>query len=199
MASSLADDTVPTWAAYNSLITGPMNQTTCQGLPLLPASPTDWSNLYTALKLVQGINVSVADHPRTIVTLDLQLYAKCIQLRENKKVSENFIFRLGELHTVFAMLKVLGKYISESGIDRLFLEAGIYGPTTLGQIMDGKHMKRGIEAYSTMYLAISSFYIKTALENNEVDWLTIKEDLQNTSKSLQSTDTRRVERKSIHP
>ena len=69
------------------------------------------------------------------------------------------------------MLKVLGKYISESGIDCLFLEAGIYGPTTLGQIMDGKHMKRGIEAYSTMYLAISSFYIKTALENNEVDWL----------------------------
>ena len=46
------------------------------------------------------------------------------------------------------MLKVLGKYISESGIDRLFLEAGIYGPTTLGQIMDGKHMKRGIEAFT---------------------------------------------------
>ena len=43
------------------------------------------------------------------------------------------IFHLGELHVVFAMLKVLGKCISESGIDRLFTEAGIH------EFMDGKH------------------------------------------------------------
>ena len=87
----------PTWAAYNSLITDAMDITICQGLPLLPGTPTDWSNLYTPLKIVQGISVAVTGNSKTIVSLDLQLlYAKCMQLREKKSVSENFIFRLGE-------------------------------------------------------------------------------------------------------
>ena len=93
---------------------------------------------------------------------------------------ESFIFRLGELHVVFAMLKVLGKYILDSGIDRLFIVADTYDPTTLGQIIDGKHMKRGIEAYFTMYLALSSIHLKEALNNNEIDWLEIKRRIQET-------------------
>lgn len=86
-----------------------MTATTCELLPLIPTSPTDWSSLYTALKLVQGINVSVTGSYRTIVTLDLQLYSKCMQMRERNDIKDNFIFRLGELHVVFAMLKVVRK------------------------------------------------------------------------------------------
>ena len=48
-------DEMPTWPTYNSL-TNLVDQTLYQYLPLYPCSPTDWSNLYTALKLVQGIN-----------------------------------------------------------------------------------------------------------------------------------------------
>ena len=101
-----------------------------------------------------------------------------MQLREKNDILENFIFRLGELHIVFAMLKVLGKYIVDSGIDRLFIEAGIYGPTTLGQIIEGKHMKRGIEAYFTMYLALSSIHLKEALKDSGIDWGEIKQIIQ---------------------
>ena len=68
------------------------------------------------------------------------------------------MFRLGELHIVFAMLKVLGKYIDDSGLDKLFIEAGVYGSTTLRQILEGKHMKRGVEAHVTMYVALSRRY-----------------------------------------
>ena len=57
------------------------------------------------------------------------------------KIKENFIFGLGELHIVFAFLKVIGKYILGSGIDQMLNEAGMYGPTTIGQIFEGKHMK----------------------------------------------------------
>ena len=145
---------IPTWAAYNSLITSTPTITTCQGLPLYPSSPTDWSTLYTALKIVQEINVEVTGENKTIVSLDLQLYSKCMQLRERKEIRDQFIFRLGELHIVFAMLKVIGKYIDQSGIDRLFIETGIYGENTLKQIINGKHMKRGVEAHVTMYLAL---------------------------------------------
>ena len=47
----------PTWAAYNSLVTKPTYVTNISVLPLIPGSPTDWSNLYTTLKICQGICV----------------------------------------------------------------------------------------------------------------------------------------------
>ena len=159
---------LPTWAAFNSLITDPVEVSLCQGLPLYPGSPTDWSNLYTALKLVQDINITATGNQKTIVTLDLQLYAKCMQLRQKEHIKENFIFRLGELHVVFAVLKTIGKYIEGSGIDRLFVEAGMYGETTLSQIINGKHMKRSMEAYMVMYLALFRLYVKEGLNMNEL-------------------------------
>ena len=182
--ASVFSDDMPTWAGYNSLLSIPMTRTTTQCLPLLPSTPTDWSNLYCALKIVQGINVSVTGNYRTIVTLDLQLYSKCMQLREKDDISENFIFRLGELHVIFAMLKVIGKYISESGVDRLFIEAGMYGSTTLGQIIDGKHMKRGVEAYSTMYLALFSLYVREAVKDSDINWLHITNKIMEITQSL---------------
>ena len=100
---------------------------------------------------------------RTIVTLDLQLYSKCIQLRERNEIKNNFIFRLGEL------LKVVGKYIEDSGLDRVFQQAGIYSKTTLDQIMDGGHYKRGIESYTTIYLALKSLHMKEIKNSNHDD------------------------------
>ena len=67
------------------------------------------------------------------------------------------------------MLKVLGKFTCGSGIDSVFLEAGIYGPTTLGQIIEGKHYKRGMEAHMTMYLAIKKLLYQEILGETD-DW-----------------------------
>ena len=177
---SILDDQMPTWPAHKSVVANLVDQILCQSLPLYPGSPTDWSNLYTALRLVQGINVSVTGHAKTIVMLDLQLYSQCVQLREKNDILGSFVFRLGELHVVFAKLNVLGKYILDSGIDTLFVEAGMYGSTTLGRIIEGKHMKRGIEAYFTMYLALSSIHLKEAMNNSSIDWLEIKRRIQET-------------------
>ena len=73
---------------------------------LYPGPPTDWSNLYSALKQVQGIATRTTPNLKAIVTLDLQFYGKCIRMTDNPVVRDNLMFRLGELHIVFAMLKV---------------------------------------------------------------------------------------------
>ena len=179
--SYVLNSNVPTWAGYNSLLNESMAITSCNLLPLLPSSPTDWSNLYSALKIVQGINISITGNRRTIITLDLQLYAKCMQLREKKEIKDNFIFRLGELHTVFAMLKVLGKYIAQSGLDRLFIEARIYGPTTLGKVLEGKDMKLSMEAFMVLYLALTSLLIK----ESGIDMESTKSELESSIQRLQ--------------
>ena len=160
---------IPTWSAYNSLITHPLPKTIYCGLPLLRGSPTDWSNLYTSLKIVQNINEVVSPETITIVSCDLQLYNKCLQLKSNDAIRDNFVFRMGELHCVFAILKVMGKYIENSGLDLLLVESDIYGPVTLYQILGGKHMKRAIEAHTVIYMSLLHFFVKHAED--------VKEDL----------------------
>ena len=59
-----------------------------QLLPLYQETLRDWSNLYVPLKIVPGVSILVQPNQETIVSLDLQLYAKFMQLRENKEVSE---------------------------------------------------------------------------------------------------------------
>ena len=41
------------------------------------------------------------------------------------------------------MLKVLGNFIEGSDLEAIFVAIGIYGSSTMAQIIDGKHMKRG--------------------------------------------------------
>ena len=91
---------------------------------MYPSPPTNWSTIYVCFKICF-----------TIVSLDLQLLLKCMQMRENPNIQNNSIFRLDELHDVFIIIKMLGKYIENSGFGKLFVETGIYGEASLSQII----------------------------------------------------------------
>ena len=132
----------------------------------MQGNPTDWSYLYTALKSVQNLNATVSSAEETVVSLDLQLYSKCIQLQSNLEISKQFIFRMGELHIVFAVLKTLGKIIDGSGLDQSFIEARIYGPNTVEQIKNGKHMKRSFEGFLTLYVSLYKIYLNDLINQN---------------------------------
>ena len=53
----------------------------------------------------------------------------------------NIILRPGELYIVMAQLKTTGAYIENSGIDMTWIEADLYGPSTVSQILEGNHVK----------------------------------------------------------
>ena len=73
---------------------------------------------------------------------------------------------MGDLHTVFAFLHAIGKYINASGIDLCIVKANIYGEVTIEQINVGKKMKRGVEACISMYLALYRKYLDCVLSNS---------------------------------
>ena len=108
----------------------------------------------------------------------LYIQQQHMQLQEKNGINEEFIFRLGEWHIVFAMLKCIGKYIEESGLDRLFVEAGLYGESTLSQILKGKHMKRAMEVHLIMYLALYCVYLRVfKLKQHKLSTETIKSEI----------------------
>ena len=72
---------IPTWSAYNSLISDAIPLTRTGTPPLIPAPAHEWSTLLTVLKQTQCINtVVVGPNRKTVITLDMGLYKPAKQL-----------------------------------------------------------------------------------------------------------------------
>ena len=121
--------------------------------------------------------MKISPNKKTIVTLDLQLYAKCMELRSKNEIKDIFIFRLGELDIVFVFLKILGKYISCSGLGQIPVDAETYGSTTLSQILNGKHMKRGFEAHMILNLSLFNLFYNDLLKVYPLTQLNLADEL----------------------
>ena len=94
-------------------------------LPVINGSPTEWENIYTAIKKAQDLSKKIYPKGKAIISFDLQLYIKAIRLQVRPEIKAGFVFRMGELHVVFCVLKVLGKMIDGSGLDQVFEEASL--------------------------------------------------------------------------
>lgn len=84
----------------------------------------------------------------TVVSLDLQLYDMAMKLwMEHEDIKKKFLFRPGELPIVFWAMAALGQYVEGSGIDQAWVEAGLYSPAIVSQIINGKNVYRALEAH----------------------------------------------------
>ena len=72
---------IPAWSAYNSILADKKLTNTYCILPIIQDTPTDWSNLYSAIAASAKLNVNIGQSSKTIISLDLKLYMKCIQLQ----------------------------------------------------------------------------------------------------------------------
>ena len=106
---------VTTWAAYNPVIVDANPLTVVSILPIINGSPMEWDNLYTAIREPENLRKELLPEQKTIISFDLQLYAKAVLVQAKPEIQNNYIFRMGELHVVFCFLKVLGKMIDGSG------------------------------------------------------------------------------------
>ena len=87
---------------------------------------------------------------------------------------DNFVIRLGELHVVFTVFKMLGKLINGRGLDKAFEEALIYGSTTVEQIKDGHHLYRCFEGHQILYLSLFKEYVVSLIDSHPL----IEKDLR---------------------
>lgn len=62
---------------------------------------------------------------------------------------KKWVLKPGELHIIIAQLLTIGDFITESGIPELWIESNMYGTSTARQIIEGKHVRRGLQAHIT--------------------------------------------------
>ena len=179
-------ENIPTRSAYNSILADKKSTNTHCILPMIQGTPTDWSNLYLAITASAKLNVNIGQSSKTIISLDLQLYMKCIQLQSIGNINQNFIFRMGELHTVFCTMKVLGKIIDASGLDMSLSIADIYGTTTVEQVKSGIDVYRSFEGYLTLYLSLYKIYLQKFIDTNPLIERDIRSGIINSIENLKN-------------
>ena len=148
--------TVPGWAGFKSLVSSSQSLTHVGALPLLPEVAHEWSTMLTVIQQASKLKSLVIgeEHP-TVITFDMAVYEKAVQLLDSRDdLKRTVLPRLGELHTVMAALRALGTSIENSGIDDAWIEAGVYGPATIRQILKCTHYKRTLRAHIYTYMAL---------------------------------------------
>ena len=58
---------IPTWSAYNSILADKKPTNTHFILPIIQDTPTDWSNLYSAIAASARLNVNIGQSSKTII------------------------------------------------------------------------------------------------------------------------------------
>ena len=147
--------------------------------PLLAAPVHEWPTLLTILMQAQNITARVVGPGRkTVISLDMGLYQPAKKLQMARNDLQNLILRPGELHIIMAQLRTIGAFIEDGGLDACWIEAEIYGPATVKQILDGNHVKRGEVTHIVTLEALFALYQKAFLQGSQED-LKVIADLSN--------------------
>ena len=131
-------------------------------LPVIPHPVTEWSTIYTALKIMSNISHEIIGEKHlTTVSLDLAIYEKAVQLCYcNRFYEMTFNLRLGELHISMAHLRGIGSYVEGSGLELIWMESGVFGVATVRSILSCSHYKRCYYAHEITTIAIFRMLMK---------------------------------------
>ena len=149
--------------------------------PLIPAPSSNFSAVFTALKASQSITeFANGVDSKTVVTLDLDLYERAVQIvHSNHEMRNKIILRLGALHIVFAHIRAIGHYIEGYGLDNSWEIADRFGSRTVFSVLNCGQgaMKKAITTHEITLTALYSIYHK-ALIHQKPELIT--EDIINT-------------------
>ena len=146
---------VPSWSAFNSMLFPNIPQPTTIGYyPMIDRSSTDFSTVYTVTRQAQKISSSIGQSD-SVITFDLAIYtkAKQVQWRCPEEFSDTVI-RMGGFHIALTFLSLIGKKYTNSGLDDLLIESGVYAAGTTSALIKGKCYNRGIRGHK---LAMEAF------------------------------------------
>ena len=139
---------VPGWSGFHAKVFPSVPSATSIGYcPMINGNPTEYSTVYTVFKTVQKITESVGQ-AAMVVIFDLAIYVKAkeIQWRVPDEL-KNVIIRMGGFHIALNYLSMLGKMYSDSGLEDLLIESGVYASGTTSALIAGKQYNRGVRAH----------------------------------------------------
>ena len=144
---------VPSWSGFNALLFQDIPRVTNIGYsPLLDASSTEFSTVYTIMKHAQQISLSIGQL-ESVITFNLAIYVKAKQIQFKFPDEFSDILRLGGFHVALNFLSIIGKKYQGSGLDDLLIESGVYAAGTTSALLAGRYYNRGVRAHKLCFEA----------------------------------------------
>ena len=141
-----SSQTMPTWSAFNSLISEDDIPEKIVGfLPVIPHPVTDYKTVYSALKNFQSI-LSQLEQDHMPVTCDEGVYhiAREIIL-DHPEEFKNLVLCMGSFHMMKIVLACFGKYLNGSGARQIWTETGIFGVNVFESVIAGTNYVRSLK------------------------------------------------------
>ena len=150
-----------TWSAHNSLVVENNHRKTKVAVfPILNMSPTDRSVQLTVIKQFQKVKELLQGKgKKTVITVDLGLYRPMQQLQMSRNDTETILLP-GDLHIIMAQLRAIGTFIDLSGIPELWIECDMFGERVAKGILEGKRIRRSLDAHVTTLCVFFSSLIE---------------------------------------
>ena len=184
-----ADQCIPGWSGFNALVFPDVPDGTVIGYcPMINGSATEFSTIYTVMKDIQSMSRKL-EQDDCVITYDLAIYMKAKQIQW--KLPEEFsdtVIRMGGFHIALNYLSLLVKKFSNSGLEDILIESGVYGAGATSTLMLGKSYNRGMRAHKLTMEALSRLLMKAFIK-----WLQQRENTGETTFDMQQLMLRTLE------
>lgn len=128
--------------------------------PILMASPSDKSTIYTTLKRAKE-SINMLGHESAPVFFDMGLLTKALEITWSRPVDLAGIIPCdGGMHLLMSLFAGIGKLYGDAGLKNLLHESGVFAPETTNRMMLGKDFDRALYGLTLVYEVLSSRYLK---------------------------------------
>ncbi|MES9881199.1 MAG: hypothetical protein ABW185_10000 [Sedimenticola sp.] len=170
---------IPGWTVYHAAVTYNMNpqKTKIGYCPMIPASATEMNTIYTMMKTFQCLFRSLGQD-WTYVTYDEAIYSKAQMIKwKHFDQFQTDELDMGGMHRAMNYMGDIGRLMEESAFEDILVEAKVYGPRAVHQIVKGKSYNRGVRSHKLLNEAM-----------NRLKWTAFEEWMEENEKTLPSAD-----------
>lgn len=158
---------VPGWTPFQQLLSSEnLPMSTVGYCPIIPHPPTSRDVVYTSMKNFIDLSRSLQKET-AVLSCDMAIYLIAKQIQLSCQHFPDLVLRVGSFHLQKNFLRCLGQFIEGSGLDRILVEAEIYGDNTLASILNGVQYNRGIRAHKLLYEALRCLQFTEYINQNE--------------------------------
>lgn len=154
------NQSIPVWSGFVSETgSAPTKLTTIDYYPVINYPITEYRTVQECLRVAEETTTEVGQQ-YVITTFDLGVCMKAFPLVWNSPEKyKNHIIMIGTFHLICAYMKAVGKKMSGSGLEEVFLESGLVGNGSIDGVMGGKHYDRAINCHTVILENLESLLL----------------------------------------
>ena len=147
---------VPGWSGFCALsqVDQPIPPSSVGYMPVIPASPTELSTVYTMLHRSMSTADRFGQHS-VVIVFDQAIYAKALEIIWKHQADfERVVLRMGAFHIACTFMAVIGKRFGDALLRDILVKSHTVGPSVIHTVLNGKHYNRAMRCHQLALEAI---------------------------------------------